>query len=119
LLRVATALLVVIFSKQTSKRRKQNGKHKGVVYEDTSDVSEGEGDDGRPLWRMELKDGPALTSGLGLPQNQIMDSGIPKVKPKLEEGMGASWDPTTYPTVTPCPKCGCGVKQDGALMGPK
>jgi len=60
---------------QTSKRRKQNGKHKGVIYEDTNDVSEGEGDDGRPLWRMELKDGPALTSGLGLPQNQIMDSG--------------------------------------------
>ena len=72
---MATALLVVIFSMQTSKRRKQNGKHKGVVYEDTSDVSEGEGDDGCPLWRMELKDGPALISGLGLPQNQIMDSG--------------------------------------------
>ena len=42
--------------------------------------------------------------------------GIPKVEPKLEEGMGASWDPTTYPTVTPCPKCGCGMKQDGALV---
>jgi len=33
--------------------------------------------------------------------------------------MGASWDPTTYPPGTPCPKCGCGVKQDGALVGSK
>ena len=62
---------------QTSKRKKGNGKHMGVVYEDTSDgACEGEeGDDGRPSWRIELKDGPSLTSGLGLPQNQIMDSG--------------------------------------------
>ena len=46
------------------------------MYEDASDGgSEGEGHNHPPTWKMELKGGPAMASGLGLPQNQIMDIG--------------------------------------------
>ena len=47
------------------------------MYEDASDGgSEGEGHNHPPTWKMELKGGPAMASGLGLPQNQIMDTGV-------------------------------------------
>ena len=47
------------------------------MYEDASDGgSEGEGHNHPPTWKMELKGGPAMASGLGLPQNQIMDIGV-------------------------------------------
>ncbi len=58
-------------SLQSNKRRKRNTK--GVCYEDPPETVGGS-EGAPPQWKMEFPGG--ATPGLGLPQSQIMDSGM-------------------------------------------